>query len=53
MSAVYRKALAPPRVTLSQIFPGLLRFLGVQIIAIVLLHVFPGIGLWLPQLLYC
>ena len=27
-------------------------FMGIQIIALVLLYVFPGIGLWLPQVLY-
>jgi len=27
-------------------------FMGIQLIALVLLYVFPGIGLWLPQLVY-
>lgn len=52
MSAFYLKGVAPPHVTLNQIFLGMLPFMGIQIIAIVLLYVFPGIGLWLPQLLY-
>ncbi|MCM5678501.1 TRAP transporter large permease subunit [Schlegelella sp. S2-27] len=52
MSAFYLKGVAPPHVTLNQIFAGMLPFMGIQIIAIVLLYVFPGIGLWLPQLLY-
>jgi hypothetical protein len=26
--------------------------MGIQIIALVMLYTFPGIGLWLPQLLY-
>jgi TRAP-type mannitol/chloroaromatic compound transport system permease large subunit len=30
----------------------MLPFMGIQIIAIVLLYVFPGIGLWLPKVLY-
>jgi TRAP-type mannitol/chloroaromatic compound transport system permease large subunit len=52
MSAFYLKGVAPPHVTLNQIFLGMLPFMGIQIIAIVLLYVFPAIGLWLPQLLY-
>ena len=52
MAAFYLKGVSPPHVTLNQIFGGMLPFMGIQIIAIVLLYQFPGIGLWLPQLLY-
>jgi len=52
MSAFYLKGVSPPHVTLNQIFAGMLPFMGIQVIAIVLLYLFPGIGLWLPQLLY-
>ncbi len=52
MSAFYLKGVAPPHVTLNQIFMGMLPFMGIQIIAIVLLYVFPQIGLWLPGVLY-
>jgi TRAP-type mannitol/chloroaromatic compound transport system permease large subunit len=52
MSAFYLKGVAPPHVTLNQIFMGMLPFMGIQIIALVLLYVFPEIGLWLPQVLY-
>ncbi len=52
MSAFYLKGVSPPHVTLNQIFAGMLPFMGIQILAIVLLYMFPGIGLWLPQLLY-
>ena len=38
--------------TLNQIFLGMMPFMGIQVLAIVLLYAFPGIGLWLPQLLY-
>ena len=30
----------------------MLPFMGIQILAIVLLYVFPQIGPWLPQILY-
>ena len=52
MSAFYLKGVSPPHVTLNQIFAGMLPFMGIQIIAIVLLYQFPAIGLWLPQVLY-
>ncbi|PPE70180.1 TRAP transporter large permease subunit [Caldimonas thermodepolymerans] len=52
MSAFYLKGVAPPHVTLNQIFLGMLPFMGIQILAIFLLYAFPAIGLWLPQLLY-
>ena len=52
MSAFYLKGVAPKHVTLNQIFAGMLPFMGIQVLAIVLLYQFPQIGLWLPQLLY-
>ncbi|MGB3287889.1 MAG: TRAP transporter large permease subunit [Burkholderiaceae bacterium] len=52
MSAFYLKGVAPPHVTLNQIFAGMLPFMGIQIVAIILLYMFPAIGLWLPQVLY-
>ena len=52
MSAFYLKGVAPKHVTLNQIFAGMLPFMGIQIVAIVLLYIFPGIGLWLPEVLY-
>jgi TRAP-type mannitol/chloroaromatic compound transport system permease large subunit len=52
MSAFYLKGVAPRHVTLNQIFAGMLPFMGIQIVAIVLLYQFPAIGLWLPQMLY-
>ncbi len=52
MAAFYLKGVSPPHVTLNQIFAGMLPFMGIQVLAIVLLYQFPAIGLWLPQLLY-
>ena len=52
MSAFYLKGVAPKHVTLNQIFAGMLPFMGIQVLAIVLLYLFPGIGLWLPEVLY-
>jgi TRAP-type mannitol/chloroaromatic compound transport system permease large subunit len=44
--------VAPPHVTLNQIFAGMLPFMAIVIVAMALLYVFPGIGLWLPRELY-
>jgi TRAP-type mannitol/chloroaromatic compound transport system permease large subunit len=52
MAALYLKGVAPPHVTLGQIFAGVLPFMAIQLLAIVLLYVFPQIGLWLPAKLY-
>ena len=52
MAAFYLKGVSPPHVTLNQIFIGMMPFMVIQCIAVVLLYVFPGIGLWLPNVLY-
>jgi TRAP-type mannitol/chloroaromatic compound transport system permease large subunit len=52
MAAFYLKGVSPPHVTLNQIFAGMLPFMGIQIIALILLYTFPQIGLWLPQVFY-
>jgi TRAP-type mannitol/chloroaromatic compound transport system permease large subunit len=52
MAALYLKGVAPPHVTLGQIFAGVLPFMAIQVLAIVLLYLFPQIGLWLPAKLY-
>ncbi len=52
MAAFYLKGVSPPQVTLNQIFAGMLPFMAIQVVAIILLYVFPGIGMWLPEVLY-
>lgn len=52
MSAFYLKGVAPAGVSLNQIFLGALPFVALQFVAIVLMYLFPGIGLWLPSQLY-
>jgi TRAP-type mannitol/chloroaromatic compound transport system permease large subunit len=51
-SAFYLKGVAPPNVSLGQIFLGSMPFLVLVIIAMALLYVWPQIGLWLPSVLY-
>jgi TRAP-type mannitol/chloroaromatic compound transport system permease large subunit len=52
MAAFYLKGVAPPHVTLNQIFAGMMPFMAIQVVALAFLYIFPGIGLWLPHLLY-
>lgn len=52
MAAFYLKGVSPPHVTLNQIFAGMLPFMAIQVFALFLLYMFPGIGLWLPSVLY-
>ncbi len=52
MAGFYLKGVAPPHVTINQIFAGMLPFMFIVIIAMALLYIFPGIGMWLPSVLY-
>ncbi len=52
MAAFYLKGVAPKHVTLNQIFAGMMPFMGIQVIALIILYTFPAIGLWLPHTLY-
>lgn len=52
MAAFYLKGIAPPHITLNQIFAGMLPFMGIQILAMLFLYMWPQIGLWLPNKLY-
>jgi tripartite ATP-independent transporter DctM subunit len=52
MAPFYLKGVAPPHVTINQIFQGVMPFLFIVLIAMVLFYTFPQIGLWLPSYLY-
>jgi len=52
MAAFYLKGVSPPHVTLNAIFAGMMPFMGIQVLALALLYIFPDIGLWLPRVLY-
>jgi tripartite ATP-independent transporter DctM subunit len=52
MSAFYLKGVAPPFILLTDIFRGIFPFLSMVFVAMFLFYMFPGIGLWLPTLLY-
>jgi len=52
MAAFYLKGVSPPHVTLNQIFAGMMPYMAIQVFALIVLYLFPEIGLWLPRLLY-
>ena len=52
MAAYYLKGIAPPHIQLSQIFAGCMPYLGMVLISMVLLYIFPGIALFLPEFTY-
>src|SRR6185503_10436739 len=52
MAPFYLKGVAPKHVSINQIFSGVMPFILIVLVAMVLLYVFPGIGLWLPSALY-
>jgi TRAP-type mannitol/chloroaromatic compound transport system permease large subunit len=52
MAAFYLKGVAPKHVTLNQIFSGMMPFMAIQVLALFILYMFPGIGLWLPHVVY-
>jgi TRAP-type mannitol/chloroaromatic compound transport system permease large subunit len=52
MAAFYLKGVSPPHVSLSAIFAGMLPFMGLQIVAMVILYSWPQLGLWLPSVMY-
>lgn len=51
-SLFYLRGVAPPTVTTGQIYKGIIPFVGLQIIAIALLFIFPALATWLPDLIY-
>jgi len=52
MSAFYLKGVAPKHVTLNQIFAGMMPYMIVIILCMVIMYVWPGMTLWLPNYLY-
>jgi len=48
----YLRGVAPAEVTTGQIYRGVIPFVGIQILALIILAVFPDIVTWLPNQLY-
>ena len=52
MSAFYLKGVAPKHVTINQIFAGMMPYMLIVILCMVIMYIWPGLTLWLPQFLY-
>jgi len=52
MAAFYLKGIAPPHITLNQIFNGMYPFMAIQILTLLLTWYWPELTLWLPRYLY-
>jgi TRAP-type mannitol/chloroaromatic compound transport system permease large subunit len=52
MSAFYLKGVAPKNVTLNQIFAGMMPYMIIVIVCMVIMYIWPGMTLWVPNYLY-
>jgi tripartite ATP-independent transporter DctM subunit len=52
MSCYYLKGVAPPSVSLNQIFAGAFPFLFLVFVSMFLVYVFPQLAMWLPDHIY-
>jgi tripartite ATP-independent transporter DctM subunit len=50
-SMFYLKAVAPPDVTMTDLYRSVIPFIGLQVIGLAICMIFPGIILWLPNLM--
>jgi tripartite ATP-independent transporter DctM subunit len=52
MAPFYLKGVAPAWVNINDIFRGVMPYMIIVIVSMIMLYVFPQIGLWLPNTLY-
>lgn len=52
MAPFYLKGVAPKHVSINDIFAGVMPFIVIVVFAMVMLYLFPAIGMWLPSYLY-
>ena len=50
-SLFYLKAAAPPEIRMPQIYRGILPFVAIQLVALLLIMLFPQLTLWLPDMM--
>lgn len=48
----YMRAVAPPEITINQLYRAVIPFILLQVIGLALIVIFPDIALWLPKLLF-
>ncbi len=52
MAAFYLKGVSPPNVTLIDIYWGMAYFMVLQVVALVIVFLFPEVALWLPRIVF-
>jgi TRAP-type mannitol/chloroaromatic compound transport system permease large subunit len=45
----FLRGVAPPEVTTGDIYRGVIPFIGMQIVALALVFMYPGVATWLPK----
>jgi tripartite ATP-independent transporter DctM subunit len=48
----YLRGVAPPEITTPQIYRGVIPFVAIQLLALLILALVPGLATWLPEALY-
>lgn len=48
----YLRGVAPPEISTGQIYRGVIPFVGIQLLALILLAIFPELATWLPSKIY-
>jgi TRAP-type mannitol/chloroaromatic compound transport system permease large subunit len=51
-SLFYLRGVAPAEVTTGQIYRGVTPFIGIQLLMLGALSLFPGLATWLPKVVY-
>lgn len=49
---IYMRSVAPPQVTMMDLYKGAAPFVALQILGVILVLIFPSIALWLPRVLF-
>jgi TRAP-type mannitol/chloroaromatic compound transport system permease large subunit len=52
MAPFYLRGVAPPQVTINQIFRGVMPYIWIVVGFMALMYMFPGMALWLPDYMY-
>jgi TRAP-type mannitol/chloroaromatic compound transport system permease large subunit len=48
----YLRGVAPPSVSTLQIYRGVVPFIGIQLLTLALIALWPALATWLPKLIY-
>lgn len=51
-SLFFLRGVAPPEVTTGHIYRGIIPFVGLQLIGLAIVWIFPGLATWLPTVIY-